>query len=36
MEFVIMQNQANGPEVVWPAAVRTAEPIYPVPVFSKR
>ena len=36
MEFVIMQNQKTGPEVVWPAKIRTAEPIYPVPKFSDR
>lgn len=36
MEFVIMQNQEDGPEVVWPAAVRTSEPIYPVPKFGER
>ena len=36
MEFVIMQNQANGPEVVWPEAIRTAAPVYPVPKFSAR
>lgn len=36
MEFVIMQNQKNGPEVVFPASVATAQSIYPVPAFSKR
>ena len=36
MEFVIMQNQKNGAQVVYPPAVRTAEPIYPVPKFSDR
>jgi len=36
MEFVIMQNQANGPEVVWPKPVRTAEPIFPVPKYGQR
>jgi len=36
MEFVIMQNMPDGPEVVYPEAVRTAKPAYPVPTFSKR
>jgi hypothetical protein len=36
MEFVIMQNQKNGAQVVYPPEVRTAEPIYPVPKFSDR
>ncbi len=36
MEFVIMQNQKDGPQVVYPKAIRTAEPIHPVPKFSER
>jgi branched-chain amino acid transport system substrate-binding protein len=36
MEFVIMQNQKDGPQVVYPEAIRTAEPIHPVPKFSER
>ncbi|MDP6708235.1 MAG: amino acid ABC transporter substrate-binding protein [Alphaproteobacteria bacterium] len=36
MEFVIMQNHKNGPQVVWPPEIRTAEPIFPVPKFSER
>ena len=36
MQFVVMQNQANGPEVVFPPEVRTAEPIYPVPKYGDR
>jgi branched-chain amino acid transport system substrate-binding protein len=36
MEFVIMQNLKDGPEVVWPPAVRTADPVYPVPKFAER
>ena len=36
MEFVIMQNQDNGPEVVFPTEIKTAEPIYPVPSYSER
>ncbi len=36
MEFVIMQNQANGPEVVFPQEIATAKPVYPVPPFEKR
>jgi branched-chain amino acid transport system substrate-binding protein len=36
MEFSIMQNQKNGPEVVWPEPVRTAKAVYPVPKWSER
>lgn len=36
MEFVVMQKQPDGLEVVYPDAVKTAEPIYPVPGFSER
>jgi branched-chain amino acid transport system substrate-binding protein len=36
MEFVIMQNQQNGPEVVYPPEIQTAEPVYPVPAYSER
>ncbi len=36
MEFVIMQNQDDGPQVVWPPEIRTAEPIYPAPPYSER
>ncbi len=36
MEFVIMQNQDDGPEVVWPEEIRTAEPIYPMPPYDER
>ncbi|MGE0312992.1 MAG: amino acid ABC transporter substrate-binding protein [Lautropia sp.] len=35
-EFVIMQNQKGGPEVVYPPEVQTAKPVYPVPAFDKR
>lgn len=36
MEFVIMQNQKDGPEVVYPDAIATAEPVYPVPGYGER
>ena len=36
MEFVIMQNQKNGPEVVYPAEIATAKPVFPMPPYSKR
>lgn len=36
MEFVIMQNQDSGPEVVYPSEVATAKPVYPVPMYSNR
>jgi hypothetical protein len=36
MEFVIMQNQKTGPEVVYPPQIKTAEPIYPAPPFNER
>lgn len=36
MEFVIMQNQDSGPEVVYPPEIKTAEPIFPVPPYSER
>lgn len=36
MEFVIMQNQGGGAEVVYPPEVRTAQPIFPVPKFEDR
>ena len=36
MEFVIMQNQKSGPEVIYPAEVATAKPVYPVPAFGSR
>ena len=36
MEFSIMQNQKNGPEVIWPEPVRTAKAVYPVPKWSER
>lgn len=36
MEFVVMQNQPDGLEVVYPPSVATAQPIYPVPPYSKR
>ena len=36
MEFVIMQNQQNGPEVIFPDSVATAKAIYPMPAYSKR
>jgi len=32
----VMQNQPQGLEVVYPEAIATAKPIYPVPVFAKR
>ncbi len=35
-EFVIMQNQKDGVEVVYPPEVTTAKAIYPVPAFDKR
>lgn len=31
MEFVIMQNMADGPEVIYPADIATAKPAYPAP-----
>ena len=36
MEFIIMQNQKSGPEVIYPAAVKTAEPIFPAPGYGER
>lgn len=36
MEFVVMQKQADGLEVVFPPAVATADPIYPTPAYSER
>lgn len=36
MEFVVMQKQPEGLEVVFPPAVATAAAIYPVPAFSAR
>ena len=36
MEFVVMQNLPEGPEVVFPAAIATAKVAYPVPAFSDR
>ena len=36
MEFVIMQNQKNGPEVVYPAEIATAKPVFPMPPYSQR
>ena len=35
-EFSIMQTLPNGLEVVYPPAVATAKPVYPVPPFSAR
>lgn len=36
MEFVVMQNQKQGLEVVYPPSIATAKPVYPVPAYSKR
>lgn len=36
MEFVVMQNQKQGLEVVYPESVATAKPVLPVPDFNKR
>lgn len=36
MEFVVMQNQKDGLEVVYPESVATAKPIYPVPPYGER
>ena len=36
MEFVVMQNQKQGLEVVHPESIATAKPVYPVPLYSKR
>jgi branched-chain amino acid transport system substrate-binding protein len=36
MELITMQLQPGGLEAVWPEAVRTAEPVYPVPPFDER
>jgi len=35
-EFSIMQTLPNGLEVVYPPAVATAKPVYPVPAFANR
>jgi branched-chain amino acid transport system substrate-binding protein len=35
-EFAVVQTLPNGLEVVYPPAIATAKPIYPVPPFSKR
>jgi len=36
MEFVVMQNLPDGPEVIFPEAVATTKAVYPVPPFSER
>ena len=36
MEFVVMQNQKQGLEVVFPASVATGKPVFPVPTYDKR
>ncbi|MCG8562229.1 MAG: branched-chain amino acid ABC transporter substrate-binding protein, partial [Hyphomicrobiales bacterium] len=36
MEFVVMQNQKQGLEVVFPASVATGKPVFPVPAYDKR
>jgi branched-chain amino acid transport system substrate-binding protein len=36
MEFVVMQQQPDGLEVVFPPEVATAEPVFPVPAFGER
>jgi branched-chain amino acid transport system substrate-binding protein len=36
MEFVIMQNLENGPEVVFPETIATAKAAYPAPPFGSR
>ena len=36
MEFVVMQNQEQGLEVVYPESIATAKPVLPVPDYSKR
>ncbi len=35
-EFAIMQSLPEGLEVVYPPAVATAKPVYPVPAFAQR
>ena len=35
-EFSIMQSLPDGLEVVYPEAVATAKPVYPVPPFEER
>jgi len=35
-EFSIMQTLPDGLEVVYPPAVATAKPVYPVPAFAQR
>jgi len=36
MAFSVMQKEPEGLEVVYPDAVATAKPIYPVPPLSRR
>lgn len=36
MEFVIMQNMKDGPEVIFPPEIATAKPAYPAPDFASR
>lgn len=36
MEFVVMQKQESGLEVVFPPSVATAEPVFPVPAYGDR
>ena len=37
MAHVFMQNQPpDGPQVILPGEIRTAEPIFPVPAYGKR
>ena len=36
MEFVVMQKTPESLDVVFPPAVATAKPVYPVPAFSAR
>ena len=36
MEFIVMQNQESGSEVIFPKEVATSKAMYPVPAFSAR
>lgn len=36
MQNVVMQNHPDGPQVMYPAEVRTAEPVFPIPGWAER
>lgn len=36
MQYVIQQNLKDGPKVVFPETVKTAEPVFPAPGWATR